>query len=371
VMDGLPGQGPLRHHPSGLAGLGQTPWEPSLPGNEIRRNGNGHHDAAARTGTSFHEVMDWCRSLADVEDRSLLAERVVDAPETVAPCDAVAVVWFSGETGRVHRSRGWTQELRTVCVRAGRGFAGSCAKTRKAMLLPDTNGRRVVVFAEDESPARFGSLLAAPILVQDELKGVIVCASRQPRGLTPRDQDTWTLIAAFMANALKCAEIQSQWEYDKNLCQVTGVPNHRFLSTYLRSVEAEVFRENRQVFVLTTQLRELHAIYRDYGVEAGDALLRQAISLLSQSVTTPKYIFKYSESAIVLVLMDITADQARGLSTRVRQIFRQGLAAIENQPLDPDARLGLAIHPADGRDLGALIGVSLARAADDREADVS
>lgn len=88
-----------------------------------------------------------------------------------------------------------------------------------------------------------GSLLSIPILIRDQLHGLIVVGTHEPYGLSAKDQNIWTLIAAFSANALKCAEIQTQWEYDKNLCQVTGIPNHRFLSTYLEAVETEIFEK--------------------------------------------------------------------------------------------------------------------------------
>jgi len=306
--------------------------------------------------------VEWCRNLTEVEDRAALSDRIVQVPQTVSPCDAVAVVWFSGDQGRVQRFRGWEQELRPLTILPGKGFAGSCAKNKKPFLMPNVSGRKVVVFAEDEAIEPWGALLAVPVLVRDQLQGLFVVASKEPYGLSVADQDTWTLIAAFAANALKCAEIQTQWEYDKNLCQVTGVPNHRFLSTYLQAVEAEVLREGRPVYVMSALIKNLHLIYSRHGVEIGDLFLRQVISLFANAVSTPKYIFKYSESVVVLVLMDIEADAARGLRTRLREIFKHHPFTLENEPLEADLSFGLAFHPADGKDLGSLIGVSLARA---------
>lgn len=313
---------------------------------------------------NFHQVVEWCRTLSEVEDRSALSDRLVCVPESVSGVDAVAVVWFDSEGGRVQRFRGWKQELRALTVEIGKGFAGSCAKNRKPFLMRNTSDRKVVVFSEKEVHEPMGSLLAIPIIIREQLHGMIVLGTQEPFGLSTNDQDTWTLIAAFSANALKCAEIQTQWEYDKNLCQVTGIPNHRFLSTYIQAVETEIFREGRSVHILTGLMKNLHMIYSRYGVETGDLFLKQVISILAQAVSTPKYIFKYSESSVVMVLMDIDADEARGLRTRLRQIFANEPFMIDNEPLEAQVSLGLAFHPADGNTLSALIGISMARASD-------
>ncbi len=311
---------------------------------------------------NFPEVVEWCRSLSEVEDRSALADRLVQVPETVAECDAVAVVWFTAEEGRVQRFRGWEQELRALRIEYGKGFVGSSAKNGKPFLMRSTSDRKVIVFSEKEEHEPMGSLLSVPIIIREQLHGMIVVGTDKPYGLSSRDQNAWTLISAFTANALKCAEIQTQWEYDKNLCQVTGIPNHRFLSTYLSAVEAEIFREGHTVHILTALMKNLHIIYSQYGVETGDLFLKQVISILAQAVSSQKYIFKYTESSVVMVLMDIDAEEARSLRTRLRQIFTQEPFMIENEPMEAQVSLGLSFHPADGDNLNSLIGVSLARA---------
>jgi len=163
---------------------------------------------------NFHEVVEWCRTLTEVEDRAALSDRIVQVPEGVSDCDAVAVLWFNGDAGRVLRFRGWEQELRPLEVQSGKGFAGSCAKNKKPFLMRNTSGRKVVVFSEEEEYEPWGSLLAVPILVGEHLHGMIVVARREPYALSEPDQDTWTLIAAFAGNALKCAEIQTQFALD-------------------------------------------------------------------------------------------------------------------------------------------------------------
>ncbi len=308
------------------------------------------------------KVVEWCQSLSEAEDRSALSDRLVQVPETVSTCDAVAVLWFSGEEGRVNRFRGWEQELRSLTIEVGKGFAGSSAKNRKPFLMRTTSDRKVVVFSDQEQYQSMGSLLAVPILVRDQLHGMLVIGTREPFGLSEDDQDTWTLIAAFAGNALKCVEIQTQWEYDKNLCQVTGIPNHRFQTLVLEAVETEIFREGRRVFVLTTLIHNLHDVYQQHGVETGDLFLRQVISILAQSVSTPKYIFKYTETSVVMVLMDISEDEARSLRNRLRLIFSHESFVFENERLMAEVNLGLSLHPADGEGLSGMIGVSMARA---------
>ena len=48
-------------------------------------------DAPPESGlNNMPQVVEWCQSLSEAEDRSALSDRLVQVPETVSACDAVA-----------------------------------------------------------------------------------------------------------------------------------------------------------------------------------------------------------------------------------------------------------------------------------------
>ena len=211
----------------------------------------------------LQEINSYCRFLAESPDRSSVADRLTQIPSSLIPCTAIATVWFEGnqQEGQIIGHRGFAHDLSEIRVLYGKGLVGSCAKNRSPLLIQAHEGRKTVVFSEDEKSEDLQCIATLPIQLNDTLYGVLLVGSSEPDGVTHADLDKLALVVSAAASALFCTDTKDRWVYDKNLDPVTGVPNHRFLTEHNLAVSEEVFQPNRTVFFLTFHLTNLTELY--------------------------------------------------------------------------------------------------------------
>ena len=202
-----------------------------------------------------------------------------------------------------------------------------------------------------------------PIILNETVRGLIVCGVKRPNGLSRTDLDKLNLLISFASSALMCQDVREQWDYDKNLCQVTHIPNHRFLTTYRQTIEQDVFLGRKPAFALTAMLSNLPFLYESLGIEIGDQIIKKAVDVLAKAITTPKYFFRYSDNALLILLMNIKSEEALKMEKRLQQIFVNQPMVIEGNTIALKVDCGLSLYPADSNNLGELAGISLARAA--------
>ncbi|MEE9259436.1 MAG: GAF domain-containing protein [Nitrospinaceae bacterium] len=309
------------------------------------------------------EINSYCRFIAQSLNRAAVAARLIQIPPDIIQYDVIAVVWFDSaeHPGKIANHRGFSFPLSASPVIPGKGIVGSCAKGGVPILIRHTGGRKTVLFHEGETPEELGSLAAVPVALGDQLQGVLLCGSRDPHAYSQTDIDRLSLIASSASSALLCADTKRRWDYDKNLDQITGIPNHRFLMEHRQAVGEEVFKSGEPVFLFTLRLTNLPFIYESFGLACGDQLLRQIVSLLSRVVPSPKYVFKYSDTAFLVILMGRERQEIYSLEDKLKKVIEKNPFYINGKTLHLEADWGRAWYPEDGRNLVDLIGVSWAR----------
>lgn len=311
----------------------------------------------------YQDMLSYNRTLAGLTDPVAIAEQLLNIPSTIFACDAMALIWFEqeGGLGRVVRHRGWGMNLTDLQILPGKGVIGSCAKNKTPIWIEDTEDRKTVLFTEKENMGDFKARLAVPVLSNDQLLGIVACASKKPAGLTHTHLNRLALIASYVASTLAALKIKQQWEYAKNLDPVTGIPNHRFLADYRRSIETEILNQHKSVFALMIHVKNLPTLYENFGVEMGDGLLRHIVSMLSNALPSPKHMFKYSDAAFLALLMQVNREEAYHLENRLKLVFEENPIYINGKPMPVSAELGLSSFPEDGNSLGEIIGVAWTR----------
>ncbi len=313
----------------------------------------------------LQEINSYCRLLAESPDRSSVADRLTQIPTSLIPCPAIAVTWFDENQteGRIIGHRGFANDLSNTQVHFGKGLVGSCAKNKSPLLLHIHEGRKAVIFSEDEKSEDLQCAAAIPIQHSDTLYGVLFVGSAEPDGVNHTDLDKLALIVSAAASALFCSDTKDRWTYDKNLDPVTGVPNHRFLTEYHHSLAEEVFKPNESVFFLTFKITNLVELYEIHGVERGDTYLKQVMSLLSKVVPSPKFVFRLSDDCFLILLMDRKGKDVGIIKSKLKHLFEYNPLYIDGVSIQADYQWGLSTYPEEGKELFNLINLSRNRLA--------
>ena len=322
------------------------------------------HQEKHRTITNdmpnLQELNSYCKFLAESPNRSSVADRLIQIPAAIISFKSIAVIWFeeNQKEGRIIGHRGFTHDLSETVVHFGKGLVGSCAKNRSPLLLRFNLERKTILFSEDEKTEDLSSAVALPIQLNETLYGVLLVGSASPEGLSHADLDKLSLIVSAAASALFCSDTKDRWVYDKNLDPVTGVPNHRFLTEYKLAVSEELFKSNQPVYFLSVQLTNLADLYQTYGVDQGDAFLKQMIALFAKMIPSPKFVFRFSENTFALMLMNRKQKEVDQLQTKLKQLFEYNPLHVNGIAMQANIQWGLSVYPDDAKELFKLISLS-------------
>lgn len=308
----------------------------------------------------FRDLISYCRFITESPDKHRVADRLVQVPSSILRCDAYAVIWFdANETGRVSKYRGFNKDVANISIQLGKGLAGSCAKNQCPVLLRNTADRQTVIFGKEEEKEPFLSLIAAPVIFNNQLYGVVVCGSKKPGSFSDSELNRLTLMASSAASAIFCTKTRELWDYNKNLDQITGIPNHRFLTEHGPALEKDILKNGNPACILSLQVTNQAEIYASFGIEYGDRLQRQIASTLSETLPSPKYTFKFSDTVYIMILMNQKQSDILPLKERLTQVFNKMPFFVDGKSMQLHAELGISSFPENGKTLSRLIGVSL------------
>ena len=327
-------------------------------------------DTSSSAQPILQEINSYCRFLAESPDRSSVADRLTQIPTSLIPCPAIAVTWFEENQteGRIIGHRGFAHELSETQVLPGKGLVGSCAKNKSPLLLKFHEGRKTVIFSEDEKSEGLQCAAALPIQHGDTLYGVLLVGSAEPDGVSHGDLDKLALIVSAAASALFCSDTKDRWIYDKNLDPITGVPNHRFLTEYHLSLSEEVLKPEKSVFFLTFHITNLAELYEIHGVENSDDYLKQMMALFSKVVPSPKFVFRLSETCFLILLMRRKQKDVGLLKSKLKHLLEYNPLYVNGVSIQAQFQWGLSAYPEEGKELFNLINLSRNRLAQKKKA---
>lgn len=308
----------------------------------------------------LQEINSYCRFLAESPDRSSVADRLTQIPTSLIPCPAIAVTWFeeNQSEGRIIGHKGFAHDLSKTQVFPGKGLVGSCAKNKSPLLLQIHEGRKSIIFSENEKSEGLQCAAALPIQHGDTLYGVLLVGSPEPEGVSHSDLDKLALIVSAASSALFCADTKDRWVYDKNLDPITGVPNYRFLTEYHHSLSEEVLTPEEPAFFLTFNITNLEELYEIHGIENGDAYLKHMMTLFSKVVPSPKFVFRLSESCFLILLMNRSQQDVGLLKSKLKHLLEYNPLYVNGVSIQAQFQWGLSTYPEEGKGLFNLINLS-------------
>jgi len=309
--------------------------------------------------TPFRDLTSYCRFIAESQNKNIATERLTNVPSSILACDAHAVIWFdSKETGKISKFRGFNEDKANISIHLGKGLAGSCAKNQCPILLSNTANRQSAIFNINEKEEPFSSLMAAPISFNNQLYGVVVCGAKNAESFSDLELNYLTLMTYSAASSFFCAETKEQWNYNKNIDQIIGIPNHRFIVQHSDALEKDLLVNEDSVCFLSLKVNNLPEIYTSFGIKSGDLLQRGIASKISSALPSPKYIFKFSDTIYIVILVNQELSEVQPLKKRLQETLNNTPFSVDGKLIQVHAELGISCYPTNGKTLSQLIGAS-------------
>lgn len=216
---------------------------------------------------------------------------------------------------------------------------------------PDADANGIATF-----PAWIGSLIAAPLVIEGALHGVILVAATQRGQYTQADADLVGDFARHAGMALRNAERHDAVARSARTDALTGVLNHGGLRETLAREVKRAGRYDHPLSILFFDLDHFKVINDTYGHQFGDDLLRAFAQLTREIMRDVDSVGRYGGEEFIAVLPETDYPAALLVAERLREcVATYPLPA----PATPEARITISIgvtnYPTDGITVDALI----------------
>jgi PAS domain S-box-containing protein len=214
------------------------------------------YQGMVRRAAEEESLVEAGRLLTGTLDLSEVLHRLAEMVRTRLGADVVRI-WLL-DTGSELRfaARAGTSRLggeREMAFRAGEGIAGTILQHRVPLVLPDVEGDPRVRYPELLRREGIASILGVPLLLQNQVVGVLIVGSRTPREFQPDEVALTEALAVSAAAAIRNArlyeETQQRLRHTETLLSVSQAAGstidvaeiaRRTLRELVRTVDADL-----------------------------------------------------------------------------------------------------------------------------------
>lgn len=215
----------------------------------------------------------------------------------------------------------------------------------------DHAGRAVLAAAEPHEAgylfAETRSALAVPLLWDGRATGVLYVEADRPSAFTDSEVSLFEALSQQMANAVELARYHERLAAAAVVDALTGAYNHSALYQRLEDAVTVARAEGFPVSVVAVDVVGLGEINRQYGQQAGDAVLRAFVQRLRRLTRETGMVARYAGDRFAVVLPGVSKAEAARLVDELSSMpAEQVSAGGVSFPL-PQAVGGSATFPDD------------------------
>lgn len=212
-------------------------------------------------------------------------------------------------------------------------------------------------FIEDEELASVGirSLVRLPLMIRDEVFGVMTVKSVEPNYYSTEDIQLMQRVAKRLGNSIYNLKLIYQLKLQSYQDSLTGVFNRRFCEDVFASEQglelvdelsqAEWPEAERNLSVLFVDINQFKALNDLAGHAAGDKLLVFAAKMIQNTVENQGFVVRYGGDEFVVVVPGSDSEKAYEMATR---LHAQSRSARPTLPNDVSWELTFSIGIASG-----------------------
>jgi diguanylate cyclase (GGDEF)-like protein len=187
-------------------------------------------------------------------------------------------------------------------------------------LLQAYNSRELLFLPDVTRDDVAQSVIAAPMLVQDSVLGLIyVALDRNRKSLSEADERFFKVMSGTAANALRNAQMFEEMEHRARTDFLTGLPNHRFFQSTLSVELGRAQRNNHPLSLLIIDLDFLKEVNDRFGHPSGDMVIRSVAETIRNSCREFDFAARYGGEEFTVILPETPLPGAIQVADRVRE----------------------------------------------------
>lgn len=262
------------------------------------------------------------------------------------------------ETLEVRRSIGFDPEhLKNIHFRLNEGITGLAARSKELQYLPDVAGDERYLHYKGKGPAR-GSMVSAPILVKNNLIGVLNLHKERPAAFSDTEVKLIQIACNQLGIAIENAQLFEKTRSLSNTDDLTRLANRRYFHEILKRELAHASRFSAPLSLILLDIDHFKQFNDSYGHLNGDLVLRKVGALLLQNTRGIDLVARFGGEEFVVLLPKTNRDGAWAAAEKLRQCICQEpftLLGTDPEPRPLTISLGVAEFPGDSKDIYELL----------------
>lgn len=242
------------------------------------------------------------------------------------------------------------------------GLAGCVIKDKKPFLL----GNRKedfgsFVFSPSESLGRVRSFLGIPLLLKDEVLGLICLIDSDEDSFNQRDLQVISIMADHISLALSNIKFQKEIYYlSTSIDGLTGLQNFNGLQSQLDKIIQAVSRKRRPLSLLVIDIDNFKEINRTFGHEFGNEILMQIAQLLQELQKNNNVVSaRIGSDKFALALPNILENRAYSVAEELCNRINNPAFFVSGQELHVTVSIGISSFPENSTDKYELVNNAL------------
>lgn len=287
------------------------------------------------------------RLAAEAHGVDQVLSAILEASTPLLPPGPTAILLRAGEAAElvVRAAQGPAAPEVGRVLPAAAGTAGRCARTRQAVLVGEVNDP-----AGGQAP-EVRSEVAAPLLVDGRVAGVLYAGALRPHAFTREHARTLAMLAQQSALVLGAAQMREELQRLAVTDALTGLFNRRH---FLAEIEEHLRRTRRYDGRLAVALLDLDgfkALNDRHGHPAGDQALQAVAEAMRDCVRDSDVLARLGGDEFAALLLEADGVEAVTVVERLRRRVECLPQATSGLTLSA----GVASFPDHGPDSEALL----------------
>jgi diguanylate cyclase (GGDEF)-like protein/PAS domain S-box-containing protein len=264
----------------------------------------------------------------------------------------IVTVALEGEDPRVVAG---IKAILSVSDGSANAMVRAAVESKTPSIANDSQNDPRVAFREKHAELGCGSMVVLPLLVTNEVAGVLALYAREKQFFHEEEMKLLRELAGDIGFAIEHIETRERFDYLAYYDALTGLPNRNLFLDRLAQQMRSAVSNGQQLGLFLIDLERFKNINDTLGQGAGDTLLRKVADWLKETIGDADLLTRFGADHFALALPNIKHEDDVG------RLVEKTLDALINHPFQLNdgvyrigAKVGIALFPHDGTDAGTL-----------------
>ena len=270
-------------------------------------------------------------------------------------CDGCAIILIDADKAKILAERGFTKTFKKLELNTDVPAIEHVVSTKQAIFTGDTQSNPAADYIPHGCP--INSLICTPIMVNDEVRGIIHLDSPKKNAFDKKDMEFTELLSKEISIAFRQSFQYSQVRHILARDELTGCFNRRQFDADIVADIASAKKYKEQLSLLVVDI-DWFKKYNDFhGQPKGDTLLKKVADVVASNIRAYHKIYRYGGEEFAILMADTNQDNALCAARRLQKTIEQEQFKAEKKS-QPNGKItvsiGVATFPSDADKKGKL-----------------